>query len=92
MKAQIYVNRHKVQANKRKTKEMGVIVDEAVISINTYKGSIYAKEVVLPAGAKLIQDAENARCSGATIWIESVFEELIIDGISADKGMFKEKL
>jgi len=90
MKAQIYINRHIVQSNKKSTKETGIIRDEAAIAINTYKGSIYAKEVILPKGSKLIQDAENARCSGATIWIESVFEELIIDGLKANREMFKK--
>ena len=92
MKAQIYVNRHKVAANKKATKDTGIVVDEPVISVNTYKGSIYCKEVTLPAGAKLIQNAEDARCCGATIWIETEFESLVIDGVKANRSMYKEPL
>jgi hypothetical protein len=45
MKAQIYVNRHIVAANKKATKQKGALVDERAISINTYLGSVYAKRV-----------------------------------------------
>jgi hypothetical protein len=89
MKAQIYINRHIVAQNKKYTKETGVLIDTPAISINTYKGSIYAKKVELPSNAILIQDASSARCSGATIWIEAPFENLIIDGQPADRNMFK---
>ena len=89
MKAQIYINRHVMAANKKATKETGEIVDKNAIAVNTYKGSIYCKEIEFTAGGKLIQDAENARCSGATIWIEvNDFESLIIDGVTARNSMF----
>ena len=67
----------------------GLLVDEPAISISTYKGKIYAKEVEFTAGCKLVQDAANARCSGATIWMETEFETLIIDGVKADRSMFE---
>ena len=88
MKAQIYINRHVVATNKKKTKETGKLVDHPAISIRTYLGSLYCKEVEFTG--KLIQDAANARCSGATIWIEAEFESLIIDGVQADRSMFKK--
>ena len=93
MKAQIYVNRLVMAANKKATKETGEIVDNKAIAVNTYKGSIYCKEVEFTAGGKLIQDAENARCSGATIWIEvDDFESLVIDGVEANRSMYEEPL
>ncbi|MFM8305717.1 MAG: hypothetical protein ACKN87_01225 [Microcystis aeruginosa] len=88
MKAQIYINRHVVNANKKATSDTGVIVDNAAIAIRTYLGSVYAKEVEFTKGGKLIQDASNARCSGATIWIEAEFESLLINGLKADRAMF----
>lgn len=88
MKAQIYINRHVVNANKKATAETGEIVDNAAISVHTYLGSVYAKEVQFTKGGKLIQDASNARCSGATIWIEAEFESLLINGLKADRAMF----
>ena len=76
-------------ANKKATKETGELVDEKAIAVNTYKGSVYCKEVELTQGCRLIQDAENARCSGATIWLEvDDFESLIIDGVEANRSMF----
>ena len=91
MKAQIYVNRHVMAANKKATKETEKIVDNKAIAVNTYKGSIYCKEVEFTAGGKLIQDAENAQCSGATIWLEvDDFESLVIDGAAANRSMFSK--
>lgn len=90
MKAQIYVNRHVVGANKKQTKESGYLVDDPAISINTYLGVIYAKTIDFTGNCRLIQDANNARCSGATIWLEANFEDLIIDGQKADRSMFQK--
>lgn len=87
MKAQIYINRHVVAANKKASIECGELVDTPAISINTYKGVLYAKEVEFTGGCKLIQDAAHARCSGATIWLEAEFESLVIDGVSADRSL-----
>ena len=89
MKAQIYVNRHIVAANKKATKQKGALVDERAISINTYLGSVYAKRVEFRGGCVLVQDAAKARCSGATIWIEAELETLVLDGVIANRGMFK---
>jgi hypothetical protein len=92
MKAQIYVNRHIQAANKRATKETKILTDHPAIAVKTYKGSVYCKEVEFTKGGKLIQNAENARCSGATIWIEvDDFESLILDGVAADNSMFNGK-
>ena len=89
MKAQIYVNRHIMAANKKASKETGNVVDEPAIAIRTYLGSVYAREVELLKGGKLIQDAENARCSGATIWMEvENLDDLLIDGQKAERSMF----
>ena len=90
MKAQIYVNRHIVRANKKATKETGELVDAPAIAVNTYLGSTYAKVVEFTGNCKLIQDAAKARCSGATIWLESEFESLVIDGVKANSSFFKE--
>ena len=89
MKAQIYINRHIIAANKKATKQKGALVDERAISINTYLGSVYAKRVEFRGGCVLVQDAAKARCSGATIWIEAELETLVLDGVIANRGMFK---
>lgn len=92
MKAQIYVNRHKTEANKKASKETGQLTDHPAIAVKTYKGSIYCKTVEFTRGGKLIQDAENARCSGATIWIEvDDLTTLIIDGVRGNRSMYEKK-
>jgi len=89
MKAQIYINRHVVTANKKATLETGGLVDKPAISINTYQGVVYAKKIEFTGGCKLIQDAAHARCSGATIWLEAEFESLVIDGVKAERSLFQ---
>ena len=89
LKAQVYINRHIVRANKKATTADNLI-DDAAISINTSLGVIYAKRIEFTAGATLIQNAADARCSGATIWVETTFESLIIDGVPADRSMFNK--
>lgn len=91
MKAQIYINRHTIAANKKASKNGKEIIDNAAITINTYLGSICAKKVEFTNGCQLIQDATHARCSGATIWMEATFEDLIIDGKKADRSLFNKK-
>lgn len=89
MKAQIYINRHTILANK-KASLAGNFTDEPAIAVRTYLGVIYCKSVeFLPSSNPvLIQDAENPICSGATVWIEvERFESLIIDGIQANRTM-----
>lgn len=89
MQALIYINRQVVARNKKLTKEAGEIVDEPAIAVHTYLGSIYCKHIEFTIeGARLLQDACHARCSGATIWMEADFESLIIDGVKANRAMF----
>jgi hypothetical protein len=88
MKAQVYINRHVMAANKKASKDRGLPIDEAAISVNTYLGVVYGKEIEFTQGCKLVQDAARSRCSGATIWMEAEFESLVIDGIKADRLMF----
>lgn len=74
--------------NKKTSKEIDRLVDNPAISISTHLGKIYAKEVEFTQSAKLIQNAADAKCSGATVWLEAEFESLIIDGVSANRSMF----
>lgn len=78
MIAKVFINRHIVNANKKATRETGVVVDNPAIAIRTYKGSVYAKEVEFINRIRLVQDAENPMCSGATIWIEADYKDIKI--------------
>jgi len=81
MKARIYINRHVLKKNKEEQ------VDLPAISIRTYKGTISCKRVDLRGNGSLIQDMNNPVCSGAVVWIEAEFEDLLIDGQEADRSM-----
>ena len=72
MKARVIVNRHIVKQNKKDGE------DRPCISIKTYKGTEYAKEVILKDSWILKQDFENPPCSGATIWLEGEYENITI--------------
>lgn len=87
MKATIYINRHIITANKKASRDTDEVVDEAAVTVKTYLGTIRCKEIDL-TWCKLKQDATAARCSGATIWLETDFENLVIDGKQAHRDMF----
>jgi len=89
MQATIYINRHIIASNKKATKETGIIVDLPAIAIKTYMGTVYAKTIRFTEGCNMVQDAANARCSGATIWCTAKFETLIIDGVMADRDCLR---
>ena len=73
MKATIIVNR-RVLARNQKTGER-----EPAISIRTYKGVEYAKEIQLTGDSwRLIQDDDKPICSGARVWIVGKRENLKI--------------
>lgn len=88
IKATITVNRKILAQNRKKTIEQGILVDNPAISIRTYLGVIYAKEV--KGNATLIQDASSARCNGATVWMEAYLENLVIDGVPGSREMFSK--
>jgi len=93
MKAQIYINRHIILANK-KASLAGNFTDAPAIAVRTYLGVLYCKSVeFLPSSNPvLIQNAENPICSGATVWMEvERFESLLIDRIQANRSMFDQQ-
>ena len=91
MKATIVINRNILGANKKATEKLGRLIDTPAISIRTHLGIIYCKEIEFLGISKLIQNAASARCSGATIWIEAEFEDLVIDGKRACRSMLKKE-
>ena len=78
MLARVYINRHTIQANKKASKNSKVLIDNPAIAIKTYKSVEYAKEVEFKGNVRLIQDAENPICSGATIWLEADYDSIVI--------------
>lgn len=70
MKARVVINRHRVKQNKKNKTNI------PCISIRTYKGVQYVRELKLPGGWILKQDFENPLCSGATIWLEGPYETI----------------
>jgi hypothetical protein len=80
-----------MSANKKQSKETKVTVDNPALSVATYLGITHAKTIEVTGPCRIIQNADKARCSGATIWIETDFESLTIDGVPADKSIFEDR-
>lgn len=85
MKATVIVNRHIAAANKKHGKS------DPCISINTSRGVIYCKSIEFVGHCKLVQDEEHPRACGATIWIETELETLLIDGRQGTTEMLPKK-
>lgn len=89
IKATVYINRHVIAANKKQTKETGKIVDNPAITINTTDGSILVNKVKFTE-CTLLQDALLARCSGATIWLETTLDKIEVAGKSLTREYFQQ--
>ena len=83
MKATIHVNRHVQAANIKYDR------DDPVFSIKTYRGTLHARQIEMTRGT-FIQDKAHPQSCGATIWMETSFETLIIDGVPANLEMFNQ--
>lgn len=91
IKATIVVNRHVVARNKKASKHTGTVIDDPALSVRTSRGVVYGKTIDIKGSSRLVQDAANARCSGATIWLETTFQDLTIDGKKACLSMLPQK-
>lgn len=66
------MNRHVIASNKKHGKT------DPPIAIKTYKGTRYCSEVKVLGETRLIYDPENADCTGATAWLETNDEVIVI--------------
>ena len=89
VKAQVYIDRHIMTANKKQTKETGEICDRPAITIRTCDGVIKVKQVKL-LEADLMQDALNPICSGATIWLRTTLDNIMIDDRPLTREYFQQ--
>lgn len=72
MKTKIIMNRHVIASSKKHGR------CDPPIAVKTYKSTQYCYEVKILGEMKLIYDPNNADCSGATAWIETSDEVIII--------------
>lgn len=72
MKTKIIMNRHVIQANKKHGR------NDPPIAVKTYKSTIYAHEVEVVGTVRLIYDPDNADCSGATAWMETNDQVVVV--------------
>ena len=70
MKARIYINRHRVAANRRHGR------DDPCIAVRTYRGVTYARRLELKGAWVLKQEFSKPICPGATIWLEGDTEDI----------------
>ena len=76
LKTRIIINRHNVRHNQKNS--LSNSESRPCISIQTSRGTEYAKEVRLEGVWILKQDFEKSPCSGATIWLEGIRENVSI--------------
>ncbi len=68
----VHVNKHKIQSNKKNQEQ------EPVITVKKGKTNIYGHEVEMPGGCRVVYRPDCPRNCGATVWIESLYDVLII--------------
>ena len=72
MKTRIIMNRHVIAANKKHGK------CDPPIAVKNYKTTRYCHEVKILGEVSLIYDPANADCSGATAWLETSDQVVIV--------------
>jgi hypothetical protein len=68
----IHVNQNKIKQNKRSG------LREPVLTIKTYKTNDYASEVLIQGPCKVIYSPDKPLPCGATVWIETESEVVIV--------------
>lgn len=72
MKTVIHVNQHKIKSNKNTPKR------EPVITVKTYKSNDYASEVEIKGSSRIIYSPDKPLSCGATVWIETDSEVVVL--------------
>ncbi|HCK78726.1 MAG TPA: hypothetical protein DHW34_01780 [Actinobacteria bacterium] len=65
MKSVIHVNQHVIKANRKNGS------CDPVLTIKTYKGNTYAKEVIFKGSARIVYSPDKPLSCGAQVWIET---------------------
>ena len=66
----IHVNSQKISQNKQKNQQ------EPVITVKRGKTNVYAHEVEIPGGCRVVYSPNNPKSSGAQVWIETFYEAI----------------
>ena len=73
MKKIIHVNQHKIKSNRKNN------VCEPVITVKTYKGTTYGKDIEIYGSARLVYRPDKPLACGAHVWLETR-DKVIVDG------------
>jgi len=65
MKTIIHVNQHVIKNNRKNN------VNDPVLTVKTYKTTIYAHEVEIMGNSKIVYRPEKPLSCGAHVWIET---------------------
>jgi hypothetical protein len=68
----IHVNQNKIKQNKRQGTR------DPVLTVKTYKTNDYASEVLIQGPCKIIYSPDKPLPCGATVWIETESEVVIV--------------
>ncbi len=72
MKTIIHVNQHVIKSNRKNG------VEDAVLTVKTYKDNRYAHEVEVLGPSKVVYSPDKPLSCGAHVWIETQGEVTII--------------
>ena len=67
----VHVNSHKIRQNQKHQQQ------EPVITVKKGNTNLYGHEVEIPGGCRVVYRPDNPIC-GARVWIESLYEVMVI--------------
>jgi hypothetical protein len=73
MKTIVHVNQHVIKANRKNG------VQDAVLTVKTYKSNTYAKEVVIHGASRVVYSPDKPLSCGAHVWIETESDVEVIE-------------
>ena len=85
MKTIVHVNQHVIKANRKHGKR------DPVLTVKTYKDNQYGSEVVINGPCKIIYRPDKPLSCGATVWIETESEVVVLGGLQPPAPVVKSK-
>ena len=68
----IHVNTHRIKYNQNHQDR------KPVITVKKGDTNIYGNQVIVPGGCRVVYCPDSSKCSGARVWIESLYEVKVI--------------
>ena len=68
----VHVNTHRIKSNQKNSSK------QPVITVKKGEKNQYGYEALIPGGCRVVYDPDNCKYGGARVWIESLYDVIVI--------------